>query len=745
MHLIFIVALCLFSSSLKATDRVKDSLALIEVNKYRGKVEKALYTYHWDKVIAYADTMYYCAEETGNEAMIYSALTNRWKYHGDAYLRQGDTKTAYEAYQKGLATIRQLDMDETNKNRSICMFYIGLGELFSQTREVDSINAYAKLIFAIPTDHSIHVASKQLMATFIARQGQFSKALEYGYLILEDARMLENKPLEYDALALIAGLYDNLESYSQFMLYVDTCLQVARATKDSSLLIEAYDDLGIGASKQGYYEEAVKWLKKAMAISEFLYAQSPMYERKSKDGKVIGTYLLPLADIYQHLANTYLKLDRLDSAELFLSKALTLNYQYQSAREIVPLLGDWVQLCLEQERNYEPAIDSLRKAYRLLPTTAISRNREVYILQQFGQVYQAMNQADSALVYFKKAEEAAKKLENASLLASSYELLEFFYKKQGNTDKAYAYQNLKIEQDTKRLNEVHKKEMAALEVKYELGHLRETNDILEANNQLKEEQLAFSEQLNRRNQFLIAALVFGIVLIFILGMVLYHQKSLNEQVKVMKLEQKALKAQINPHFFFNVLNSLQGIILSESPMEAYRYHSKFTQLMRLVLMQSEEESISLEEELKALKLYIELEQLRTGNAFDFAITVDLDEQQEALVPSMLLQPFVENAIWHGVMNRPEGAEKHIDIRVQAKENYIVCEIEDTGVGRVVAAQIKAQKTNQHKSMGIQVTQDRLELFRLRHQLPLTFKVEDILDAQQNVTGTKVSLDIPVLV
>lgn len=494
---------------------------------------------------------------------------------------------------------------------------------------------------------------------------------------------------------------------------------------------------------QDEYHLALKEFQKALQLGEMLYARSPYYNYQGGSNKAPAYQMIPIGSVYKHLFNAYQRLEQLDSAEIFFKKALETNYRHKAYFNIIPLLANWAEICLVKGENYDQAIDSLRKAYELSSKVSLSTYNKHYVWQKIGQVYAAKNEMDSALLYYNKTVAFSKEAGNQRLLVTVYHLLGELHEKQGDYAEACKYQKLYVEADRKLRNETYEKKLASLEIKYELGLLRETNGMLAENNRLQEEQLKVSTALNQRNRFLIVSLFFGLVLFLVLGLVLYRQRGLNEQVRVMHLEQKALKAQINPHFFFNVLNSLQGTILSKPPMEVYEYHNKFTQLMRLVLIQSEEENIGLKDELKALKLYLELEQLRTGNAFEFTIDAEWDDTQTILVPSMLLQPFVENAIWHGVMNRGKEEEKRIDIHIRPYKQHILCEIKDTGVGRVASAQIQAEKTQKHKSMGIQVTKDRLELFRLRHKLPLTFKIEDCYDNNNRLSGTKVSIEIPM--
>lgn len=720
-----------------------DSLRGVQIRAYADKALQATFKpSNGDLALLYADSMYQLAQKGADRELILSSEALRWQLYGDTYRRQGKKEAAYKAYRACIGVIDRVVFEKEKEYLGHC--YIGLGYLFEQDQLYDSIYLYTDKAFALPTNNRSFFRAKRTFVALLARHEEFSKAIKYAQTLATDTRDIDDPYYEYVRLATMGSMYNQLGNYEQLMAYNDSCLQIAQALNDSLLLMNTYNALGVAQIFQEDYPSALEWFKKALEIGRELYGRSPYYKFKRPSDPSVTYQRVMLDVMYRDVGATFIRLGQPDSAQSYLEEALKIAYQHNNYNDIVSVLGYWADACRMQKGNYDQALDSLNKAYDWCTKVGYANYNRHLLWQKMGQVYAAKNQVDSALVYYNRTIEFSKQEENFKLLVDVYKLLRNLYADQGDYAKAYEYQNAYLEAYKKLRNQTYEQKVASMEVKYELGLLRATNDMLEENNRLQETQLEFSARLNQRNQFLIVTLIGGFALLLILGLVLYRQRGLNEQVARMRLEQKALKAQINPHFFFNVLNSLQGTILSKTPMEAYQHHSKFTQLMRLVLTQSEEETLPLKDELKALQLYIELEQLRTGHAFEFIIDVDLDSDQMVRVPSMLLQPFVENAIWHGVMNRDADEEKRIDIRIRPQGTHILCEIEDTGVGRAAAAQIKAQKTQQHKSMGIQVTKDRLELFRLRHKLPLTFKIEDRYHSNGQVSGTKVSLEIPIL-
>lgn len=204
----------------------------------------------------------------------------------------------------------------------------------------------------------------------------------------------------------------------------------------------------------------------------------------------------------------------------------------------------------------------------------------------------------------------------------------------------------------------------------------------------------------------------------------------------------ALRAQMNPHFIFNALNSVQQYILSGDADQANRYLSKFSRLQRMVLNYSDQEFIKLDKEIELLQLYLELEQLRLHENFDFTIALSEDmDSNEINIPPMIIQPFIENAIWHGLM--PRQGQRSINIHFDLEENLLQCLIRDNGIGRAAAAQLKQHNGTlpQHTPKGMQLVMQRLHILQQQHKQPFEAEVTDITAGNDEVTGTQVKLTL----
>ena len=246
-----------------------------------------------------------------------------------------------------------------------------------------------------------------------------------------------------------------------------------------------------------------------------------------------------------------------------------------------------------------------------------------------------------------------------------------------------------------------------------------------------------------------------IVVLFFLGYWLYRyrveqvkkkqQLRTDYEKKLANVEMSALLAQMNPHFLFNSLNSIDSYIIRNESKKASEYLNNFARLMRLILQNSRSNYISLKDELEALELYMQMESLRFKNKFSYSIAVDENVDTSSIViPPMLIQPYVENAIWHGLMHRSNGVEGLVKISITKKDEDLQCVIEDNGIGRAKAAEIKAQKPTNHKrSMGMQITQDRIEIINKLYNMNASVQIHDMTDAGGVAKGTKVELTIPV--
>ncbi|HLP36740.1 sensor histidine kinase [Lacibacter sp.] len=213
--------------------------------------------------------------------------------------------------------------------------------------------------------------------------------------------------------------------------------------------------------------------------------------------------------------------------------------------------------------------------------------------------------------------------------------------------------------------------------------------------------------------------------------------------KMAEVEMQALRAQMNPHFIFNCLNSINRYIVKSDQATASLYLTRFAKLIRLILDNSNSKTIPLSSELEALRLYIDMEAIRFEKQFSYEIKLSDDLPVDAVcLPPLIIQPYVENAIWHGLLHKEEAG--HLTISISGKkETMLVCVIEDNGVGRAKAKELKSKSASTKKSLGMKLTEDRIALLNKQAKIDASVEIEDLYDMNGMASGTRVILKIPV--
>lgn len=239
------------------------------------------------------------------------------------------------------------------------------------------------------------------------------------------------------------------------------------------------------------------------------------------------------------------------------------------------------------------------------------------------------------------------------------------------------------------------------------------------------------------------ALIYIVFMVRIINIKKKQKIDFERKVEMSRIELKALRSQMNPHFIFNSLNSIQHYIFNAKSDEAIKYLSKFARLVRIILNNSDKPTVTVEEDLEALKLYLELEQMRFEEKFDYEVIVDpsVDSDYD-IMPPLLMQPYVENAILHGL--NPKSVKGKLTITLNSKNNFLICTITDNGIGRDKAAEIKrTMPYRKHKSLGMKITEDRLKILNEINNSQLSVTINDLKDAKGEALGTRVQLFVPL--
>jgi tetratricopeptide (TPR) repeat protein len=404
------------------------------------------------------------------------------------------------------------------------------------------------------------------------------------------------------------------------------------------------------------------------------------------------------------------------------------------------------------QNKYDKALPYLLKSLEY-HQQANDVNQIMYISIDVAKTYLALKDNDSARRYAHEALALARQTGARQNARDACEVLNTAYAHLHLFDSAYFYyKQYTVVKDAISNDKVRGK-LAAYSFEQKIELLNKEKEI---------QQVQLQKQSLVRN-----FLAGGIIILLLLAAIIFRAiilKRRNEKLKLKHelelqkldserikaefqqqatdLEMQALRAQMNPHFIFNSLNSINRFILKKQSSEATEYLTKFSRLIRMILNSSVSASVSLAEDLEALQLYIELERLRCEEKFSFKIECDPDVDADFIqVAPMLLQPFVENAIWHGLMSKE--SEGHLWVNINQADSTLICTITDDGIGRKKAAEFK-NKSGKHKSMGMKITESRIAMMQKMNGENKSVEIRDLVDAEGNAAGTEVVLKIPVI-
>lgn len=415
--------------------------------------------------------------------------------------------------------------------------------------------------------------------------------------------------------------------------------------------------------------------------------------------------------------------------------------------------------------KYDSAIVQFKSALEFYEK-ANNKKGVIRILGALARCYQSKGKPGTSFLYAKRLFEIAQETGARLFLRDAYQLYWQVNSQQGNTDSAYKY-NLKYTAiKDSILSDEYRRNLAVSEMKWQDEKQKTTINLLQKSQQLTQEKLSLQQQKIKSESFIRYTLIatsiaFLLIAIFIIRTINLKRKNEKQQLEyalalqqletkkatvefqqqATELEMQALRAQMNPHFIFNCLSSINRFILINKTEEASDYLTKFSRLIRMALHNSEKPLITLETELEALRLYLDLERLRFKNAFNYSITfINTIDINTLYIPPMLIQPFTENAIWHGLMHK-KGIGC-LEIQLCAADKILTCIIIDNGIGRNMAASFNSRTAEKNKSMGMNITAGRLALLNKSKNEAALFTIEDLIDEEGNGCGTKVILTIP---
>lgn len=399
---------------------------------------------------------------------------------------------------------------------------------------------------------------------------------------------------------------------------------------------------------------------------------------------------------YLNVGNGYMSLNEQEEAECFFRKAIEItdDSSQQARASAYANLG----YCYFEKRQYKEALELFDRAEHLYKEKSEQDYYNFSIIEAWrGRLYNELDDQEEALQHFEQALDYARLNEDYKHLSSICKDIATLYAEREEFRSAYEYQVLHDQFTERYIEQINKRKQLELEVKYEAAKKKQEAELL--------------------------------------------------RLQATSLQLKALRAQMNPHFMYNALNSIQHYITSHEVDSAAKYLAKFAKLMRQSLENSDQEIISLEKEIEFLEDYLFInEKLRFEDRLSYEITVDDEIEEDILgVPAMIIQPYVENAIEHGLRTKKDGLVK-VEFSL-FDEDTILCVVEDNGIGREKAGQLRLQDAQyqNHRSKGTSITQQRLEILYNSKDKDVLVRTIDLKDEKTGeALGTRVEIKIPIV-
>jgi tetratricopeptide (TPR) repeat protein len=569
--------------------------------------------------------------------------------------------------------------------------------------------------------------------------------------------------------ALSRRLWRTSES-RQGLKYAEDALLIAKELEFKSGVADSYNSIGMHYEYQGNYPEALKNHLAALKIAEEI-----------KNKQLIAYCYIWIGSVYEEQGrshpNTSLRTELFDQALKNDFASLKIYEEIGNKWETASCYND-IGVVYKDQGNYSGALKNFFISRRIAEQIG-DRKMIVIIFSNIGDVYMMLEDYFEALKYhfictkiaeeigdkkdlsdsyegigtiyakLKKEPEArqflskglslAKEINNKETIVSAYETLQKLDSVAGKWNGAYQNHKLFILYRDSLTNEENTKKIIQVQMQYEFDKKEDSLTNQQLLTQIKLDTQKKQEYLYWGGLALLATLGFFIFLS------LRNQKKVNRLMidvnakEKAELELQSLRAQLNPHFMFNSLNAIQELILKEDFDNSHTYLARFAKLLRMLVENAEKPFIPLQKEIDFLRLYLSLENLRIPD-LKFSIETDPSINSDAtLIPNMILQPYIENAIWHGLSHR--DGNKKLQINISKFNGAVQYDIEDNGVGRKKATERKSLYQKEHKSKGMELLTKRFKLLSEEYGSDIDTEVTDIVNNDE-VTGTKISIIVP---
>lgn len=554
------------------------------------------------------------------------------------------------------------------------------------------------------------------------------RSMSYATAALEKSIKEKDQRTQYQSYNSMGMLYFNSGNYAGAQQYFQLALDGFNALKDTKNAAYSARYLEMAKSKLNALRESDAE-KKAVYSKKSKVSKAEVSKYKSESFK--GKKDQEVIDIYTELGNYYLENKDTVQAVTYLNKAAENSY---AASDSVLLLNvKKLNTAYTSTGNYQANItyqwnvreEGLKRGSPEIVASAA---------HNLGYTYVQAQQPERAIPFLTESIEVSLKEGDVVQKQKSVKELARAYEEMGQYDKA-----LKVIKDY--INTMDS--LVALQGANQSANLELNEEFLRQEGRIQKLIATQKEKENdlKKQRYLLwglslALLVFGGLIYMLIRNIRQKQRA-NMQIKL-----QSLRAQMNPHFIFNSLNSVNNFISKNDERSANKYLSDFSRLMRTVLSNSDQDFVSLETEVDTMKIYLELEHFRFGEKFDYQLEIADDIDPEIIrVPPMLIQPYIENAIWHGLRYKEEKGI--LNVRIFTENDLLYCTVKDNGIGRKKSAALKTDHQKTYQSTGIKNTKERIELLNKMHGTRLNVSILD-LEENGSAAGTLVRISVPYI-
>ncbi len=546
-------------------------------------------------------------------------------------------------------------------------------------------------------------------------KSEFSNALKYHLKAVDIARKLNDCKELPQFINMLAVVYRRIDENNTALNLHFEAMKIAERQGDMFQAGVSLNGVGNVYLSLERYLASIEYFKKAMDIAE---------KQNNIRSKAINA---------NNIAEAMKDMGNLDSSLVYLNLSLKYNQMINSLKGksiCYNGLGDVYRI----KGEYDVALKYLKMARESM---LLGRDRinSSFNYSLIGQVYFEMKDYSNALKALHKALELGEKIGSKNQTELSSRWLSRVYEAQNDNSKSLFYLKKAGVYKDSILNERNLRLLATTKAMHDLERSHMTIE------QLNKKSVLQNKLIRQQQNTILIVLILFVLLVGIAVLLIWQVKLKSKYNKVV-LQQRLLRTQMNPHFIFNALSAIQVFVLENDIEKSSAFLSNFAILMRKVLRCSEYEYVSLEEEREMLSCYLDLQKLRFIPTFDFKIEMsdEIDEQQ-ILIPPMLTQPFVENAIEHGMKSLGGGGK--INVRFFLKGGFLNIEIRDNGMG-FASKSVGKTGGKKHESMAIKITNQRLAMIRKMSKKPADIKITDLKEVSKDQHGVLVEMNIPVI-